>query len=70
MLRAFARDAIVLAYGQRELAVVGASHEAIEWEQVLHRALAERLLADDDAAVVVLNRGREDFRGAGAVTVD
>src|SRR5688572_4436089 len=70
MLGALARDAIVLADRQRELAVVRAAHEAIERKQILHGTLAERLLADDDAAIVVLNRRREDFRCAGAVAID
>src|SRR5690606_29392668 len=50
VLRAVARHPIVLADGQRELAVVRAADDAVEAEQVLHRALAEGLLADHDAA--------------------
>src|SRR5688572_33508725 len=70
MLRALAGDAVILADGQRQLAVVAAAHEAVERKQVLHGTLAERLLPDDDPAVVILDSGREDLRGARAEAVD
>ena len=37
---------------------------------VLHAALAEAALADDHRPAVVLQRGRDDLAGAGAVLVD
>ena len=70
MLRALACDAIVLADRERELTVVAAAHQSIEREEILHRAFAERLLADDHASIVVLDRGGEDLRGARAVAID
>src|SRR5690606_36080507 len=66
VLRAFARDAVVLADRQRELT---RHADALEGEQVLHRALTEGRLADHDAALVVLDRSPEDFGGALAVAI-
>src|SRR5438874_1855494 len=43
---------------------------AIEGHQVLHRALAEGGLAEDHAAVIVLDRASEDLRSRGAQPVD
>src|SRR5690606_2428920 len=43
---------------------------AVEVDQVLHRALAEGGLADDQAAAVVLDRASEDFRRRRRATVD
>ena len=43
---------------------------AVEVDQVLHRALAERRLADDQAAAVVLDGGSEDLGGRRGRTVD
>jgi predicted GNAT family acetyltransferase len=70
MLRALSRHAVILADRQRELAIVRATHQTIEREQVLHGPLAEGLLTDDHAAVVVLDRGREDLRRARAEAID
>src|SRR5690606_19560278 len=70
VLRAFSGHAVVLADRQRELPVLLAAHHAVEAEQVLDRALAERLLADHDAAPVVLDRRGEDLGCARAVAVD
>ena len=65
MLRALARYPVVLADGQGQLAkafVIRASYVLIERIEVLVRALAECLLADDDAALVVLDGRSENFR--------
>ena len=72
MLRALARHAVVLADRDRELteARIRAERIAIERIEVLHRALAVGLLTDDDAATVVLNRGREDLRSRRAEAID
>src|SRR5690606_520619 len=70
VLRALSGDAVVLADRQRQLPVIVTPHHAVEVEQVLNRALAERLLADDDAALVVLDRGGKDLGRARAVAVD
>src|SRR5262245_22261497 len=43
---------------------------ALERLNVLHAALAERPLADDGRPLVVLEAGRDDFAGAGALAVD
>ena len=69
MLRALARDAIELADGDGELTVHGPLRPAIERHEVLHGALAERALAEHDAAVIVLDRAGEDLRGGGAEAV-
>src|SRR5690606_38780389 len=69
MLRALAGDAVVLAYRQRQLSVLVAPHHAVEVEQVLNGALAERLLPDDDAALVVLDGRGKDLGRARAVAV-
>src|SRR6185437_181213 len=70
MLRALARDAVELPDGHGELTLDGLVAPAVERHQVLHRALAEGVLADDDTPVVVLDRAREDLRRRGAVAID
>src|SRR5690348_10705272 len=62
MLRALASNAIELADGHGELAIYRPLRPAIEWHEILHRALAERALTEHDAAFVVLNRAGEDLR--------
>ena len=55
---------------ERRGVVVPLKELAAEVEQALHRAFAVgRLVADDQAAVVVLNRPREDLAGAGTELV-
>ena len=57
--------------GVRYCAMVSLSAEpslVVAVEQ-LHRALAERRLADDQRAVVVLERAGDDLAGAGAAAV-
>src|SRR5690606_6028350 len=66
MLRAFPRDAVVLADRQRQLT---RHTDALEGEQVLYRALTESRLTDHDAALVVLNRRSKDLGRARAVTI-
>ena len=72
VLRAVAGDAVVHADRDRELAIarILAERIAIERVEVLHRALAVGLLADHEAAAVVLHRGRKDLRRRGAEAVD
>src|SRR5262249_25756826 len=54
----------------RQLAVHRLAREAVERHQVLHRALAEGGLADDQPAVIVLDRAGEDLGRGGAQPVD
>ena len=67
-----AADAEELRDGQLDLAEARffIRRPAVEVDQVLHRALAERGLADDEAAAVVLDRAGEDLRGRGRAAVD
>ena len=50
--------------GEREAGVFG------DIEDGLHEALAEGGLADDEGAVVVLQRAGDDLGGGGGVSVD
>ena len=74
MLRAATRDAVELRNRQLELAEIGLLHEhaegPLERDDALHRALAERSVANDEAASVILNRRRENLRSRRAVPVD
>ena len=54
----------VLRDGELERGLVGRD----VGEDELHAALAERLLADDDRAIVVLERARDDLARAGATS--
>src|SRR5690606_21856186 len=72
VLRAGAAGQEELGDGELDLAearlLVG--RPAVEVDEVLHRALAEGLLADDQAAAVILDRAGEDFRGRRRAAVD
>ena len=70
MLRALARDAIELADRDGELAADRALRPAVQRHEVLHGALAEGALAEDHAAVIVLDGAGEDLRRRGAEAVD
>src|SRR5262249_4125000 len=70
MLRAFAGYAIELADGHRQLPAGGVLRPAIERHEVLYRALAEGALAEDEAAVIILNGSGEDLRRGCAETID
>ena len=72
VLRAVAGHAVILADrdGQLPESGIRAERVAVERVEVLHRALAVGLLADDEAALVVLDRAREDLRGGGARAID
>ena len=50
--------------------LIGLLRPAVERHEVLHRALAEGALAEDHAAVIVLDGAGEDLRGRGAEAVD
>ena len=67
-----AADAEELRDGQLDLAEARffVGRPAVEVDQVLHRALAEGGLADDEATAVVLDRAGEDFRRRGRTAVD
>src|SRR5579872_129945 len=70
MLRALAGDAIELADRDGELPVDRALRPAIERHEVLHRPLAERALAENDAAVIVLDGAGEDLGSGCAEAID
>ena len=72
VLCAVARDAVVHADRDRELAVARVLPDgvAVERVEVLHRALAVGLLADHHAAAVVLHGRREDLGRRRAEAVD
>ena len=55
---------VVTRGGELDGAIIGQGQDG------LHRALAEGLAANDDGAVVVLQRARDDFRGRGRAAVD
>ncbi len=71
MLRALPGHAVVLAHGQGQLAEtrLRPGGVAVERVEVLHGALAVGLLADDDAATVVLDGAGEDLRGGRAEAI-
>ena len=68
-LGALAGDPVELADRHGQLPLGRLPRPAIERNEILHRALAEGGLPEHHAAVVILYRRREDFRGrrAGAV---
>src|SRR5690606_14791204 len=72
VLGAAALDAEKLGDGQLHMAEARAfgGRPAVQVDQVLHRALAEGGLADDQGAAVVLHRAGEDLRSRGRGAVD
>ena len=61
MLRALAGDAVELADRHCELTIHRLCGPAVERHQILHRALAEGALPENDAAVIVLDSGGKDL---------
>src|SRR5207248_6110634 len=70
MLRALAGDAIELPYGDCQLPARGLLRPTVERHEILHGALAESALADDHAAMIVLDGAGENLRSGRAETVD
>ena len=63
MLCAVPRHPIEFCFGDFQLA-------AVQRDQRLNRALAERLCADHQSPLVVLNRSSKNFRGRGRKSID
>ena len=71
-LRRAAVDAEELRDRHLDFAVLGllVVRDFVEVDEVLHSALAERRLADDDATAVILDCGRENLRGRRGCAID